>query len=115
MSLSSTTGHAPAFVHQNIRSSYAKETLAVSLSLSGLVFPGDAFLHCAFSEMMAMRACQNTATMFLQRNFQAEQASLVPVGGQSPESSSRFRCLGQRLRKITTLENTAESLLLNMT
>ncbi len=44
---------------------------------------------------------QKTQVMFLQSNLQAEQAYLVPVGGQLPESSSRFRCLGQRLRKLT--------------
>lgn len=43
---------------------------------------------------MAMRACQNTATMFLQRNFQAEEASLAPVGGQSPRVLFTFPLLG---------------------
>lgn len=89
MSLSSTTGHAPAFVHQNIRTSYAKETLAVSLSLSGLVFPGDAFLHCA-GEKMAMRACQEDSHDV----SAAEQASLAPVGGQSPRVLFTFPLLG---------------------
>ena len=114
MSLSSTTGHAPAFVHQNIRTSYAKETLAVSLSLSGLVFPGDAFLHCT-GEMMAMRACQNTATMFLQQNklllclwvgSRQSPTLTFPLLGPASEENNYFR---KHCRKSTFKYDLTES------